>query len=59
MVKVMEKLDYSAYQLEARKYLKECEKLILAKNFEQAHDQLTHAIAELRLMKAALHDHIN
>lgn len=59
MVKVMEKLDYSAYQLEARKYLRECEKLILAKNFEQAHDQLTHAIAELRLMKAALHDHIN
>ena len=57
-MKVMDKLDYSAYQLEARKYLRECEKLILAKNFEQAHDQLTHAIAELRLMKAALHDHI-
>jgi hypothetical protein len=57
-MKVMDKLDYSAYQLEARKYMKECERLILAKDFEEAHAQLTHAIAELRLMRAALHDHI-
>lgn len=57
-MKVTEKLDYSAYQLEARKYLRECERLILAKDFEQAHAELTHAIAELRLMRAALNDHI-
>lgn len=54
----MEKLDYSSYQIEAKKGLRNCEELILKREFEQAHDKLSEVIAELRLMRAALNDHI-
>lgn len=53
----MEKLDYACHELEAKKHLKEVHRLILLNKFEEAAKLIDPAIAELRLMKAAINSH--
>jgi hypothetical protein len=54
----MEKLDYSPHQLEVKRLMAEVHKLILVNQFTEAAKLVDPAIAELRLMKAAINSHV-
>jgi hypothetical protein len=54
----MERLDYSPHQLLAQKYMREIHDLLLERDFVEAAGKVEFVIAELRLMKAAIHDNI-
>ena len=54
----MERLDYSPHQLLAQKYMREIHDLLLRNEFAEAAGKVEFVIAELRLMKAAIHDHV-
>jgi hypothetical protein len=58
MEKTMDRLDYSPHQLQAQKYLREIHDLLLEREFVEAAGKVEFVIAELRLMKAAIHDHV-
>jgi hypothetical protein len=54
----MERLDYSPHQLEVKHLMAEIHKLILVNQFVEAAKLVDPAIAELRLMKAAINSHV-
>jgi hypothetical protein len=54
----MERLDYSPHQLEVKRLMMEIHKLILVNQFVEATKLVDPAIAELRLMKAAINSHV-
>ena len=54
----MERLDYSPHQLEVKRLRMEIHKLILVNQFTEATKLVDPAIAELRLMKAAINSHV-
>jgi len=54
----MERLDYSPHQLEVKRIMGEIHKLILVHQFTDAAKLVDPAIAELRLMKAAINSHV-
>jgi hypothetical protein len=54
----MERLDYSPHQLEVKRIMAEIQKLILVHQYEDATKLIDPAIAELRLMKAAINSHV-
>jgi hypothetical protein len=58
MEKTMGRLDYSPHQLQAQKYMREIHDLLLERDFVEAAGKVEFVIAELRLMKAAIHDNI-
>ena len=54
----MERLDYSPHQLEVKRLMMEIHKLILVNQFAEATKLVDPALAELRLMKAAINSHV-
>ena len=51
-------IDYSPYELEAKKLLKEVSDLLKANKHKQAVEVIDDIIVELRMMKAAVNSHI-
>jgi hypothetical protein len=52
------RLDFSPYQLEVSKKMREINEKLLKHNYEEAADIVDHTVAELRLMKAAINSHV-
>lgn len=57
MEKDMAKVDYSEFQLEAIKNIKEAHYLLVDSDHEQALEKLDLALANLRLMRTAVKHH--
>jgi hypothetical protein len=57
-MKVEEKLDYSAHELQAKHLLKQAHALLLKGEFLLAASTIDVAIVELRLMRNAVKSHI-
>lgn len=51
-------IDYSAYELEAKKLLKDISDLLKRSQYEEAAGLIDDTIVELRMMKAAVNSHI-
>jgi hypothetical protein len=57
-MKIEEKLDYSAHELQAKHLLKQAHDLILKEEFTMAASTIDATIVELRLMRNAVKSHI-
>lgn len=51
-------IDYAAYELEARKLLKDISDLLKRNRYKEAAELIDDTIVELRMMKAAVNSHI-
>lgn len=54
----MVKLDYAPHYLEAKRQIEDTHQLLLKNQFAEAAGQIEFAIAELRMMKAAINSNI-